>query len=121
MVLSVAEPGASARAETAMPLLAALTLLALATLPARADVLPPPEWYQMRLAQQARELGQDCPDPALLEEITKDDRAIIAARGLAARRLRCANGRRFLVSMPRHGIARPGLPPMPPPYAVPVD
>ena len=104
-----------------MPLRLALLLAALGALPAHADVLPPPAWYQIELARRARQAGHDCPDPARLEELTKGDRDIIAQRGLAARRLQCANGRRFLVSMPRHGIARPGTPPPPPPYAVPVE
>lgn len=98
-----------------------MCLVLLAALPARADVLPPPEWYQVELARRARQAGQDCPDPARIEELTKADRGIIAQRGLAARRIRCANGRRFLVSMPRHGPLRPGQPLPPPPYAVPVE
>ena len=99
----------------------AVLLAALGALPARADVPPPAGWYEVQLARRAREAGHDCPDPARLEPTTKADQAAAAQRGRAARRIRCANGRGYLVSVPRHPPPRPGSPPGAPDFVLPLD
>lgn len=105
------------------PLPCLTVLLALAALPALADIPPMPGELERAASYRVREAGQDCPDPAEFQRMTAQDEAVARERGRSLQRLRCANGRSYLVSP--FVRRRPGPPgptpeaPPPPPLVLP--
>jgi len=98
----------------------AVLLLALAALPARADVPPRPGQVEAFLAERVRAAGHACPDNATFVANTATDDAAARERGVSARRIRCANGQLYLVSIPPRRPPLPGAPPQPVPFVIPV-
>ena len=96
--------------------LAALALLV--AVPALADIPPQPGELERAASWRVREAGHACPDPAEFQRLTAQDEAVVRERGRALQRLRCGNGRSYLVSpIVRRRPTPPGMPQDPPPPA----
>ena len=86
--------------------------VALVSLPAQADVPPPPGSQERAAAALIREHGHDCASVTRLSPAPREDADGLAGRGLDARTATCNNGKLFLVAFPfrRPGPPRPDAP-----------
>ena len=92
--------------------------LAMISLPALADVPPPPGSQERAAAGLIREHGHACASVTRLSPAPQEDAEMLAGRGLDARTAVCDNGKQFVVAFP---FRRPGPPrPDAPPPATPV-
>jgi len=97
------------------PLVACLVIL-LTTAPALADAALEPEEYDRFLRPRITGAGHACPGKITLETPTEQDRAYGQERNVRVYRVRCGDGRRYLISRSSWGQRQNP----PPEFVVPI-